>query len=428
MSWRCRGPRSHDACHYSKGSWGAIARIPLNLIELMCVVLTEVGESVLPAGHRASRLFLNTIPDCKTTMCTTGQVDERLLEPDDLNFLAPLGWGFFSQVTLTESKRSKKLYAVKSCEKKNVIDHDEVEHIKSERRMLLLANKHRHPFLLNLHACFQTEGQIFFVLDYIAGGDLLARMLAEPFSLDQTRLYAAEICLGLKHLHEQGVLHRNLKLSGILLDLEGHVKIRNYTYCKEDMWYGSTTQTFCGTSEFPPPEVLLDEDYGRAVDWWAYGVLFYQMLLRKNPFLGRDGEDELYDSILDDEPPFPDKLSQDSVSILRNLLKKKRDTRLGSGPTDAQEIISHDFFRDVNWEDVYHKRVQVTFKPTIKHPQDTSNFGEDSWGDFPPVRPSEAAGRSHFIEAPCLMVATRRVLLGYNHRALRVDTDIDLTF
>lgn len=331
-------------------------------------------------------------------MCTTGQVDERALEPDDLNFLAPLGRGYFSQVTLTESKRSKKLYAVKSFEKKNVIDHDEIKHIKSERRMLLLANKHRHPFLLNLHACFQTGGQLFFVLDYIAGGDLLTRMLAESFSLDETRLYAAEICLGLKYLHEQGALHRNLKLSGILLDLEGHIKISDYTYCKEDMWYGSTTRTFCGTSEFLAPEVLLDKGYGRAVDWWAFGVLLYQMLLGTSPFHGEDGEDELYDAILDDEPPYPENLSQDSVSILRSLLKKKPDSRLGSGPTDAQEVISHDFFKEVIWEDVYHKRVQVAFKPTIKYPQDTSNFDQGSWGDFKPVTQSEGAGRSFSLQ------------------------------
>lgn len=133
-------------------------------------------------------------------------------------------------------------------------------------------------------------------------------------------------------------LHRDLKLDNILLTLDGHVKVADYGLCKEDMWYGSTTSTFCGTPEFMAPEVrllavhvattevdilldqiLLEQRYGRAVDWWAFGVLTYEMLLGQSPFRG-DDEDEIFDAILEDEPLYPITMPRDAVSILQKVV------------------------------------------------------------------------------------------------------------
>ena len=343
---------------------------------------------------------------------TSGQVDERI-GVDDLHFLALLGVGIFNQVVLAESKTSKKLYAVKSIQKKSVISADETNYVRIEKRMLLLANKDRHPFLLNMHGCFQTENQLFFLVDYIAGGDLLLQIQREPsFRLEQAQLYAAEICLALKYLHERGIIHRNLKLSNILLDLEGHIKISDYRYCKEDMWHNARTHTFCGTTDRLPPEVLLDEGegYGRAVDWWGLGIMLYQMLCYSTPFTGED-EDEIYNATLDNEPTWTANLSQDGKTILESLLQKKPDRRLGSGPTDAQEIMAHSFFKDTIWDDVYHKRVQVPFKPTVKHPRDTSNFDQDLQGrEFTSVKQSEGPGKSFLLD-PYLYPCTRQAVM-----------------
>lgn len=300
---------------------------------------------------------------------------------NDFNSLAVLGKGHHGEVILTQAKTSKKLYAMKAIKKETVIDNNEVECIKSEKRLYLLANKERHPFLLNLHACFQTDTHLHFLMDYISGGNLMLHLMRHPFSLEQGRFYAAEICLAIRYLHENGILHRNLKLSGILLTPEGHIKLTDYEFCKETMWYGSTTRTFCGTVEFLPPEMLLDKSYGWSVDWWAFGVVLYQMLLQQSPFLGED-EDEIYDAILSHDPLYPSTLSEDSVSILRNLLAREPSSRLGSGPTDAQEIMSHAFFREIVWQHVYHNRVQVPFTPTVQHSQDTSNFAMENGGTF----------------------------------------------
>ncbi|KAK2790462.1 Serine/threonine kinase [Emmonsiellopsis sp. PD_33] len=308
---------------------------------------------------------------------------------DHFNFLAVLGKGNFGKVMLAETKASKKLYAIKVLKKEFIIENDEVESTKSEKRVFLIANKERHPFLLNLHACFQTETRVYFVMEYISGGDLMLHIQRGQFGLKRAQFYAAEVCLALKYFHENGVIYRDLKLDNILLTLDGHIKIADYGLCKEEMWYGCTTSTFCGTPEFMAPEILLDKKYGRAVDWWAFGVLIYQMLLQQSPFRGED-EDEIYDAILADEPLYPIHMPRDSVSILQKLLTREPEMRLGSGPTDAQEIMSHAFFRNINWDDVYHKRVPPPFCPQISSATDTSNFDQEFTSVTPVLTPVQS--------------------------------------
>ncbi|KAJ5568525.1 hypothetical protein N7450_011011 [Penicillium hetheringtonii] len=308
---------------------------------------------------------------------------------DHFNFLAVLGKGNFGKVMLAETKSTRKLYAIKVLKKEFIIENDEVESTKSEKRVFLIANKERHPFLLNLHACFQTETRVYFVMEYISGGDLMLHIQRGQFGLKRAQFYAAEVCLALKYFHENGVIYRDLKLDNILLTLDGHIKIADYGLCKENMWYGCTTSTFCGTPEFMGPEILLDKKYGRAVDWWAFGVLIYQMLLQQSPFRGED-EDEIYDAILADEPLYPIHMPRDSVSILQKLLTREPELRLGSGPTDAQEVMSHAFFRNINWDDIYHKRVPPPFIPTISSPTDTSNFDQEFTSVTPVLTPVQS--------------------------------------
>ncbi len=297
----------------------------------------------------------------------------RKIGLDDFNFLAVLGKGNFGKVMLAEEKRSGHLYAIKVLKKEFIIENDEVESTKSEKRVFLAAARERHPFLLGLHSCFQTTTRVYFVMEYISGGDLMLHIQREPFTPRRAKFYAAEVLLALEYFHKQGIIYRDLKLDNIMLTLDGHIKVADYGLCKEEMWYGNTTSTFCGTPEFMAPEILLEQRYGRAVDWWAFGILIYEMLLGQAPFRG-DDEDEIFDAILEDEPLYPLHMPADSVSILEKLLTRDPARRLGSGPTDAEEIKAHPFFRDVNWDDMFNKRVPPPFCPTLKNPSDTSWF------------------------------------------------------
>lgn len=308
---------------------------------------------------------------------------------DDFNFLAVLGKGNFGKVMLAEAKSTKQLYAIKVLKKESIIENEEIGSAISEKRIFLTANKGRHPFLINLHSCFQTETRIYFVMEYVSGGDLLLHIQREQFGQTRAQFYAAEVLLVLKHFHENGIIYRDLKLDNILLCIDGHIKVTDYGLCKEDMWYGSTTSTFCGTPEFMAPEILFEQRYGRAVDWWAFGVLIYQMLLGQSPFRGED-EDEIFDAIQSDEPLYPIHMPRDSVSILQRLLIKEPEQRLGSGPGDALEVMAHPFFRNINWDDVYHKRIHPPYFPKVTNPVDTSNFDTEFTHEPPVLTPTQS--------------------------------------
>ncbi|KDQ62195.1 hypothetical protein JAAARDRAFT_30093 [Jaapia argillacea MUCL 33604] len=305
---------------------------------------------------------------------------------EDFNFLAVLGKGNFGKVMLAEEKKSSNLYAIKVLKKEFIIDNDEVESTRSEKRVFLTAAKERHPFLLGLHSCFQTETRVYFVMEYVSGGDLMLHIQRKQFSLRQAKFYACEVLLALEYFHQNGIIYRDLKLDNILLTLDGHVKVADYGLCKEEMWFGQTTSTFCGTPEFMAPEILLEQRYGRAVDWWAFGVLTYEMLLGQSPFHG-DDEDEIFDAILEDEPLYPITMPRDAVSVLQKLLTRDPTRRLGSGKDDAEEIKRHAFFKDVNWDDVVNKRIPPPYFPSIAGSADTSNFDEEFTKEEPTLTP-----------------------------------------
>ncbi|CAO3672534.1 unnamed protein product [Rhizopus stolonifer] len=312
--------------------------------------------------------------------------DQRHVTLNDFNFLYVLGKGNFGKVMLAEDKYDKKLFAVKVLKKRFIIDNDEIESVRSEKRIFLAANREKHPFLIGLQSCFQTESRVYFVMEYVSGGDLMWHIQREPFSERRAKFYACEVLLALEYFHSQGIIYRDLKLDNIMLGLDGHIKVADYGLCKENMWYESITGTFCGTPEFMAPEILLEQKYGRAVDWWAFGVLVYEMLLGQSPFRGED-EDEIFDAILEDEILYPVNMSRDSVSICQRLLTRESKKRLGAGPSDAAEIKEHPFFQGVNWEDMLAKRVPPPYCPTTNGPLDISNFDEEFTRERPALTP-----------------------------------------
>ncbi|KAI9255992.1 kinase-like domain-containing protein [Sporodiniella umbellata] len=317
------------------------------------------------------------------------QPANRKVALEDFSFLAVLGKGNFGKVMLAEEKHDKQLYAIKMLKKRFIIDNDEIESVRSEKRVFQAANKARHPFLINLHSSFQTESRVYFVMEYVKGGDLMWHIQRGQFSERRAKFYACEVMLALEYFHSQGIIYRDLKLDNIMLGLDGHIKMADYGLCKENMGFGHTTGTFCGTPEFMAPEILKEQNYGRAVDWWAYGVLIYEMLLGQSPFRGED-EDEIFDAILEDDILYPINMSTDSISICQQLLQRDPNRRLGGGPDDALPIRRHPFFRGVVWEDMLAKRIPPPFYPSVNGRLDTSNFDEEFTSEVPALTPIDS--------------------------------------
>ncbi|KAI9262006.1 kinase-like domain-containing protein [Sporodiniella umbellata] len=335
-----------------------------------------------------SSLFGSQHEKSNTHLTTPVQIN-RKVGLDDFNLLAVLGKGNFGKVMLAEEKYTNELYAIKILKKRFVLDNDEVESTRSEKRIFLTANQERHPFLVNLHSTFQTVTRIYYVMEYVSGGDLMLHIQREQFSEARAKFYACEVLLALEYFHKHGIIYRDLKLDNIMLCLDGHIKLADYGLCKENMWGNNTTNTFCGTPEFMAPEILLENRYGRAVDWWAFGVLMYEMLLGQSPFKGED-EDEIFDAVLEDNILYPINLSKNSVAICEALLERNPHRRLGGGKGDAQDVKNHIFFEGVNWEDMLHKRVPPPFVPTVSGRADTSNFDEEFTREIPILTPVNA--------------------------------------
>jgi len=309
---------------------------------------------------------------------------------DSFHFVAVLGRGHFGKVILARYKNTGEYFAIKALKKGDIIARDEVESLLAEKRIFEVANSMRHPFLVNLFSCFQTKSHVCFVMEYAAGGDLMMHIHADVFTEPRTVFYTACVVLGLQYLHENKIIYRDLKLDNLLLDTEGYVKIADFGLCKEGMGYGDRTGTFCGTPEFLAPEVLTETSYTRAVDWWGLGVLIFEMLVGESPFPG-DDEEEVFDSIVNDEVRYPRFLSLEAIAIMRRLLRKNPERRLGASERDAEDVKKQAFFRNVNWEDLLMRRVPPPFVPTITGTEDVSNFDEEFTSEKPKLTPPKDA-------------------------------------
>uniref|UniRef100_A0A8C4I1M4 protein kinase C n=1 Tax=Dicentrarchus labrax TaxID=13489 RepID=A0A8C4I1M4_DICLA len=304
----------------------------------------------------------------------------------DFKLIAVLGRGHFGKVLLSEYKKTGSLYAIKALKKGDIVARDEVESLMCEKRIFETVNGSHHPFLVNLFACFQTPEHVCFVMEYTAGGDLMMHIHADVFSETRAVFYSACVVLGLQFLHDNKIVYRDLKLDNLLLDTEGFVKIADFGLCKEGMGYGDRTSTFCGTPEFLAPEVLTDTSYTRAVDWWGLGVLVYEMLVGESPFPG-DDEEEVFDSIVNDEVRYPRFLSTEAIGIMRRLLRRNPERRLGSSEKDAEDVKKQPFFRGMDWDALLQRKVPPPFIPTIGGKEDVSNFDTEFTAEAPALTP-----------------------------------------
>ncbi|XP_026729451.1 putative protein kinase C delta type homolog isoform X6 [Trichoplusia ni] len=300
---------------------------------------------------------------------------------EDFQFIKVLGKGSFGKVLLAELRDTEYYYAVKCLKKDVVLEDDDVECTLIERKVLALGTN--HPYLCHLFATFQTDSHLFFVMEYLNGGDLMFHIQQSGrFPELRARFYAAEIVSGLKFLHKRGIVYRDLKLDNILLDFEGHVRIADFGMCKLQIYLDKTADTFCGTPDYMAPEIIKGLKYNQTVDWWSFGVLLYEMLIGQSPFSGCD-EDELFWSICNEMPSYPRFLSQEALTILTRLLDKDARTRLGGTECMHGEIRDQDFFHPIHWDRLERRELEAPFRPRVRHPMDTQYFDRAFTGERP---------------------------------------------
>ncbi|ORY38812.1 Pkinase-domain-containing protein [Rhizoclosmatium globosum] len=291
---------------------------------------------------------------------------------DDFEILRVLGKGSFGKVVQVRKKDTGRVYAMKILKKASIVERDEVQHTLAERNVLA---KVSHPFIVNIKFSFQTKDKLYLVLAFVNGGELFHHLQMEGrFEESRARMYAAELLSALECLHSFNIIYRDLKPENILLDYSGHIALCDFGLCKLNMKDGHTTNTFCGTPEYLAPEILLNQPYTKAVDWWTLGVLIYEMIVGLPPFYD-ENHSVMYERILGDELKFPDYMGTAVMDLLKKLLNRDPAQRLGAN--GAQELKSHPFFAEINWQKLNARKYRPAFRPEVSHAADTSNFDQE---------------------------------------------------
>jgi len=325
-------------------------------------------------------------------------VDGKRVCLEDFTLLRVIGKGSFGKVMLVEKKAgvsAGRVFAMKVLNKRTIVERNEVEHTKSEKSILM---KLESPFLVKLHFSFQTPEKLYFIMDYINGGELFYHLQREKkFSEERVRFYAAEIAAGLDYLHKAGVIYRDLKPENLLLTREGHIVMTDFGLSKEGLHdKDDRTGTFCGTPEYLAPEVLEGKGYGKAVDWWSFGTLMFEMLTGLPPFYCEDVQ-QMYTKIMTAELEIPDSISSEASDLLTRLLDRDPDSRL----QEPEEIQCHPFFGPIDWNLLKEKKITPPFVPEVHGDNDVGNI-DPTFLEEPvtihdedePGAPSEAAQSS----------------------------------
>eukprot|EP01118_Nematostelium_gracile_P019396 TRINITY_DN897_c0_g3_i1.p1 TRINITY_DN897_c0_g3~~TRINITY_DN897_c0_g3_i1.p1 ORF type:complete len:441 (-),score=138.81 TRINITY_DN897_c0_g3_i1:612-1934(-) len=283
----------------------------------------------------------------------------------DFDILNLIGKGSFGKVLQVRKKDTGRIYAMKVLNKKNILENNELEHTRTEKNIL---QKLIHPFLVNLNYCFQTADKLYFIMDYINGGELFYHLQKEhKFTPERVKFYCAEIILGLEYLHNSGVIYRDLKPENILLTEDGHICMTDFGISKEGLLADNDrTATFCGTPEYLAPEVLEGKGYTKAVDWWSFGTLMFEMLTGLPPFYSQDVQ-QMYFKIMHAKLDLPD-TDSDTKSILTGLLERDPNKRLA----DSNAIKAHPYFKTIDWEKLLRKEITPPFIPPVKDKADVS--------------------------------------------------------
>ncbi|XP_055332341.1 cAMP-dependent protein kinase catalytic subunit PRKX-like [Paramacrobiotus metropolitanus] len=315
----------------------------------------------------------------------------RNFQLDNFKWIKTIGTGTFGRVVLCEDtgalpEQEPKYFAMKILRIQDVFRLKQVEHIKDEKGIL---EKLDHPFIVKLFWSHHDNTNLYMLLEYAPGGELFTYLRSVGrFPAPTAMFYGAEILLALEYLHAKSIVYRDLKPENLIFDHKGHIRITDFGFAKE---LTDRTWTLCGTPEYLAPEIIQSRGYNKAVDYWAFGILVYEMLVGHPPFYS-DNPIEVYQKILDGKIRWPKNFDLVAKDLIKKLLVADRTKRLGSMKNGVDDIKAHRWFWTINWQSCLDKEMEPPYNPHVAHPGDAGNFDDypEDWRDNPgPPAPEE---------------------------------------
>ncbi|XP_008810846.2 serine/threonine-protein kinase AtPK2/AtPK19-like [Phoenix dactylifera] len=380
-------------CKRSHSLVGPMARVSQSL-QLNKLTLHETESSLELIGSVSEETG-----DQALCICTAEKHDSKSEKSegvglDDFEVMKVVGQGAFGKVFQVKKKGTSEIYAMKVMRKDKIMEKNHSEYMKAERDIL---TKTDHPFIVQLRYSFQTKYRLYLVLDFVNGGHLFFQLYRHGlFREDLARIYTAEIVSAVSHLHANGIMHRDLKPENILLDADGHAMLTDFGLAKQ-FDENTRSNSMCGTIEYMAPEIILGKGHDKAADWWSVGILLFEMLTGKPPFVNGNRE-KAQQKIVKEKIKLPAYLSSEAHSLLKGLLQKEASKRLGSGPGGSNEIKSHKWFKSINWRKLAAREVRPSFLPNVAGKNCVANFDE-CWTSMPLLdspAASPVAGDSNF--------------------------------
>jgi len=274
----------------------------------------------------------------------TKWIDTQSVTVKDFTTFRVLGRGGFGAVHACRKKNCGTIYAMKCINKKLVKVKSALDNVLEERNVLTMMKSN---FVTNLKYALQDDETLYLIMDLMLGGDLKFHLInAGRFTEKRARFYAAEVLLGLEHVHTASIIYRDMKLENVLLDHNGHCRI-------SDLGLAVVTKVkikgYAGTPGYTAPEMIKNKLYGPGADIFSFGVMLYRMLCGSKPFKGKIDRD-LDKAVIERKPQFPKEIfSKEAISLLSGLLQKRPENRLGCGPKGIEEIKEHPFFEIIDW-------------------------------------------------------------------------------
>jgi len=299
-----------------------------------------------------------------------GHKEHVAIEFADLDIKSTLGCGAFGRVKLVTDKNTGNTYALKCQIKAEIVENNLQDHVLNERNVMLELN---HPFILKLHNSYKDDKYIYFLLELAPGGELFTFLRkAGRFNEKASKFYAATVVSVFEQLHSKTIVYRDLKPENLILDDKGFLKVCDFGLAKV---VTDRTWTLCGTPDYLAPEIILSKGHNKAVDYWALGILIYEMCAGFVPYYSDDPM-EVYQLILAGDLKFPSHFSRANMDLITKLLTQNQVKRIGMMKNGIKDIFKHKWFAGFDWTSLLEFKMTPPIQPVVKNKEDISNFDE----------------------------------------------------